>query len=385
MKLLWKIIIKFFKWTFYILLFVIIGIVIFINTSSEFGGSPSDEEMVEFEKTGHYKEGQFQNYHQTSRGFSWDVFWSTMKEYYKDNPNRDPAVKVPFIKQDSTQLEITKQVSKLIWFGHSAFLLQLDGRNILLDPMLGETPSPVKWLSRPRYNDHLPLEIAELPAIDFVFISHDHYDHLDYETIEQLYAKVKHFVVPLGVGAHLKAWGIEDEKIHEYDWWTDDEIEGLKFAFAPTRHFSGRGVLNHNSTLWGSWIIKGEHQKIYFSGDGGYDDHFKKIGEKYGPFDIAMVECGQYNKNWKQIHMQPEESAQAIKDLNAKVGVPIHWGAFTLSLHDWYEPPVRIKEAADSIGVRVVTPKIGEIMNLDSITIGYNPWWESIKPEIQKQ
>lgn len=378
MKSLWKWFKRLLKLLFLLIALVLIIGVVFINTSPEFGGDPSEEDITKFEKLDHYSEGTFKNNHNTTRGFSWDVFWSTMKEYYKDNPNRDPLVEIPLMAQDSIVLEQTKHQAKLIWFGHSAFLLQLDGKNILLDPMLGESPSPIKWMARSRYNKQLPLAIAKLPAIDFVFISHDHYDHLDYETIEQIHSKVKAFILPYGVGAHFKSWGVPEEKIHEYDWWQEDVVNGLNFAFTPTRHFSGRGILNHNSTLWGSWVIKGKEERIFFSGDGGYDDHFKKIGEKYGPFDIAMVECGQYNKNWKQIHMQPEESAQAVKDLNAKLGIPIHWGVFTLSLHDWFEPPVRIKKAADSLGVKVITPIIGETISLDSVTVNYNPWWEKL-------
>ena len=192
----------------------------------------------------------------------------------------------------------------------------------------------------------------------------------------KLEAKTKLFILPIGVGAHFREWGIDDSKIKEYNWWEEDSINGLFFAFTPSRHFSGRGLFNQNSTLWGSWVIKGENKTLFFSGDGGYDDHFNKIGEKYGPFDIALVECGQYNKHWKDIHMVPEESALAIKELNAKVGIPIHWGAFSLSTHEWNEPPVRIKRAADSLGVKIATPIIGEVMMLDSISVGYNPWWE---------
>lgn len=378
MKFVWKLIKGLFKWTFILLFLFAIGVFVFMNTSAEFGGDHSDEDIRRYEKTGHYKEAVFFNPVETTRGFSWDVFVKTFKEYLKENPNRDPQVELPLVKQDSLKLEQTKNESKLIWFGHSAFLLQLDGKNILLDPMLGEAPSPVKWLSRKRYSKELPLAIAELPQIDFVFISHDHYDHLDLETIDLIKDKVGHFIVPIGVGAHFKSWDVPASKIHEFNWWEDGEVNGLEFAFTPTRHFSGRGITDANATLWGSWVIKGKDSRVFFSGDSGYGDHFKKIGDTYGPFDFALVECGQYNDNWKQIHMRPEESAQAVKDLNAKVGIPIHWGAFTLSLHDWFEPPVRIKKAADSLGVNVVTPVIGETIDLDSLNIRYNPWWESL-------
>lgn len=348
-------------------------------TSPQFGGSATDDDLARYEKTGHFKDEIFHNPTPTSRGFSWDVFTKTLREYYKDNPNREPQGILPLVKQDSLTLVNTQTEAKIIWFGHSAFLLQLDGKNILFDPMLTDAPSPVAWVSKKRYSKELPIAIEKLPSIDFVFISHDHYDHLDYESIKRLKQKTKKFIVPIGVGAHFKAWHVQEDKIHEYNWWDEATVNGLNFVFTPTRHFSGRGITDHNSTLWGSWVILGETAKIYFSGDGGYDTHFKKIGDKYGPFDLALLECGQYNYNWKQIHMLPEETAQAAKDVKAKVAMPIHWGAFTLSLHPWYEPPTRMKAAADSLNIKVITPIIGKTIALDTITEKFNPWWLSIE------
>lgn len=377
MKLIWKIIKKFFKWTFYLLASITIIAIVFINTSPEFGGDPTEDDIKRYQKTGHYEVDEFKNYHLTTMDFSFDQIVEVTSDYFSDSIKNVPKKEIAVIKQDSLRLEQTKQEAKLIWFGHSAFLLQIDGKNILLDPMFGEVPAPVDFAAQSRFFKDLPLAIEKLPQIDYVFISHDHYDHLDFESIELLKSKTKQFILPIGVGTHFREWDVEESKIHEYNWWDEDSIDGLSFAFTPSRHFSGRGALNQNSTLWGSWVIKGKEQRIFFSGDGGYDDHFQKIGDKYGPFDVAMVECGQYNKYWKDIHMVPEESAQAVKDLNAKVGIPIHWGGFSLSTHDWNEPPVRIKRAADSLGVKVVTPLIGETMNLDSVTIKYNPWWEA--------
>lgn len=376
MKVIWKFIRGFFKWSSYLLLLITTVIVIFINTSPEFGGDPTEDDIKKYRATGHYIDGEFKNYQLTKMEFSFNQIVEVVGDYFDDSVNNMPRIPLLIIKQDSLFLEQTKQESKLIWFGHSAFLLQLDGKNILLDPMFGEVPAPVDLAGQQRFFKDLPLAIEKLPKIDYVFISHDHYDHLDYESIELLKSKTKQFILPIGVGTHFRKWGIEEYKIQEYNWWDEDSIDGLSFVFTPSRHFSGRGPLNKNSTLWGSWVIKGKDHRVFFSGDGGYDNHFKEIGEKFGPFDIAMVECGQYNKHWKQIHMTPEESALAVKDLQAKIGIPIHWGSFALSIHDWNEPPVRIKIAADSLGVKIVTPLIGETMYLDSITVGYNPWWE---------
>lgn len=381
MKKIFKFILRLFKWIFFLIAIVLIIGLVFLNTSPEFGGDHSAEDIERYKTTGHYvdAEEEFVNYHPAELGFSFDTMLAITKEYFSDDLNNVPKEEIPVLKQDSLNLVKTKAEAKLIWFGHSAFLLQLDGKNILLDPMFGEVPSPIDFMAKGRFFKELPLAIEKLPQIDFVFISHDHYDHLDYESIQKLKAKTKAFILPIGVGAHFRSWDVEESKIHEYNWWDEDSIDGLNFAFTPSRHFSGRGILDRNATLWGSWVIEGKDQKLFFSGDGGYDDHFEKIGEKFGPFNVAMVECGQYNKRWKDIHMAPEESAQAVKDLNAVVGIPIHWGGFSLSLHDWNEPPVRIKKAADLLGVKVVTPQIGETMKLDSVTVGYNPWWESIK------
>ena len=375
MKTILKYIKKLLKWIFCFVAFVVLIGVIFVNTSPEFGGDPKEEDIKKYIQTGHYEEGEFKNYSLTTMDYSFSQIVEIVGDYFDDSVQNIPKIPLTVIQQDSLFLEETKQQAKLIWFGHSAFLLQLDGKNILLDPMFGEVPAPVDFAAKSRFFKDLHLAVEKLPEIDYVFISHDHYDHLDYESIEVLKAKTKQFILPIGVGTHFRSWKVDEAKIHEYNWWDEDTIDGLSFAFTPSRHFSGRGAFNQNSTLWGSWVIRGKEQRIFFSGDGGYDDHFKKIGDKYGPFDIAMVECGQYNKYWKDIHMAPEESALAIKDLNAKVGIPIHWGAFSLSTHDWFEPPVRIKNAADSLGVKVVTPQLGESMDLDSVSVGYSDWW----------
>jgi len=198
---------------------------------------------------------------------------------------------------------------------------------------------------------------------------------LDYESIEQLKAKTKQFLVPAGVGVHLKRWGIEDSQIHELYWWEEIELENLNFAFTPARHFSGRGLFNRFETLWGAWVIKSENQNIFFSGDGGYGDHFKQIGDKYGPFDLTMIECGQYNERWDEIHMMPEESVQACIDLQSEMAMPIHWGAFTLALHSWTDPVVRFSAKADELNLPYITPEIGEKVRI-GLDFPQKRWWE---------
>jgi L-ascorbate metabolism protein UlaG (beta-lactamase superfamily) len=252
----------------------------------------------------------------------------------------------------------------------------MDGKNILIDPMFGPVPAPHPWLGRARFTDGLPLEIAQLPMIDAMLISHDHYDHLDYGSIRALNAKTKEFFVPLGVGAHLRSWGIEASRIHEMDWWDEADHGSLHFAFAPARHFSGRGLTDRFSTLWGSWVIHGKQDSIYFSGDSGYGPHFQEIGAKYGPFDFAMMECGQYNEKWPLIHMMPEETAQAAVDLGAKAMMPIHWGTFVLAMHSWTDPVERVTKRAEELGMPVITPRIGAVVSLDALATFRERWWE---------
>jgi len=334
--------------------------------------------LLAYTKTGQFKDGIFSNIIPTSMDMKGSKMLGVMLDFIKGVPNGKPNFAIPVEKIDS--LTIVKNVSqtKLIWFGHSAFLLQIDGQNILLDPMLGEVPAPHPWLGGKRFSKELPIEIEKLPVIDAIIISHDHYDHLDYESIQKLKGKTKQFYVPLGVGAHFIAWGVPAEKVHELAWWDEISHETLRLAFAPARHFSGRGF-TRNNTLWGSWIIKGQTDNIYFSGDGGYGPHFKEIGEKYGPFDFAMLECGQYNPNWAQIHMMPEETAQAALDVQAKLMMPIHWGAFTLALHSWTDPIERVTKKAAELNMPLIAPKIGQPVYLDGPALALEEWWVTAK------
>jgi L-ascorbate metabolism protein UlaG (beta-lactamase superfamily) len=266
-------------------------------------------------------------------------------------------------------------ITQLTWFGHSAFLLELDGKKILIDPMFGPSPSPIPIFAVKRYSKELPIAIEKLPFIDAVIFSHDHYDHLDYGSIQKLKNKVGQFYTPLGVGNHLIDWGVPEENVHQLNWWDKIMFGQIELVCTPARHFSGRGITDRNTTLWASWVIKGEKENIYFSGDGGYGPHFKKIGDQYGPFDISMMECGQYNLDWQAIHMMPEETAQAAVDLKSNLIMPIHWGAFTLAFHDWTDPVERLIKKADDLNISVATPKIGEPLILGNSTFPTEKWW----------
>ncbi|MEL6841920.1 MAG: MBL fold metallo-hydrolase, partial [Bacteroidota bacterium] len=273
-----------------IVLVVVIG-ALFINLSPQFGGKATDSQKANYAKYDNYADGKFINEVEANMDMGAGNMLKVMREFLRSDPSRQPGEPQPIETITSQALEQNPDsVTRVSWFGHSAFLLQIDGVNLLLDPMLGKTPSPHPWMGTKRYTDQLPINIEELPHIDAVLISHDHYDHLDYESIVKLRDKVDAFFVPLGVGAHFVRWGVPEEKITEHNWWEESQFEGLTLACTPARHFSGRGLTDRMTTLWSSWVIIGQQDTIYFSGDSSYGPHFKEIGEKYGPFDFAMME-----------------------------------------------------------------------------------------------
>jgi L-ascorbate metabolism protein UlaG (beta-lactamase superfamily) len=300
---------------------------------------------------------------------------SILRDFIKGNPRSKPAAPlVPESMLPAATVQHHKE-TKVTWFGHSAVLLEMNGVTLFLDPMLGTSPSPFPFIGGRRYSKQLPIELSDLPPIDAVLLSHDHYDHLDYGSIKHLMHKASMFIVPLGVGAHLERWGVSREKIQEHDWWDEFEFAGLRLASTPARHFSGRSLLDRNATLWCSWVIQGENTKIFFSGDSGYGPHFNEIGNKYGPFDLTLMECGQYDKRWSAIHMMPEQTVQAHLDVQGKLMIPIHWAAFTLAMHDWTDPVERAWTAAKERGVILATPRIGETVYVGSTQYPSFAWW----------
>lgn len=358
-----------------LILILIVSTILFLNLSPQFGRGASQEQIEMYAKSGNYQNGKFANQHASPMDIN---YGKLLKEMTKKAPNRNPSTAIAVKKIDSIAIEThNPEITQLTWFGHSAFLLELDGKKILIDPMLGESPSPLSLFGPKRYSIELPIEIEKLPFIDAVIFSHDHYDHLDYESIQKLKGKVGQYFTPLGVGNHLVKWGVAKEKIHELDWWEEISFEGIELVSCPARHFSGRGLFDKATTLWCSWVIKGKNENIYFSGDSGYDTHFKEIGEKYGPFDISLMECGQYNEDWKFLHMMPEETAQAAVDLNSKLAIPIHWGAFTLAFHDWTDPVERMTKKAAELNLPVTTPKIGEPVIIGRSAFPLEKWWKN--------
>tara|TARA_R110000868_G_scaffold257575_1_gene514729 strand:- start:304 stop:1473 length:1170 start_codon:yes stop_codon:yes gene_type:complete len=358
-----------------LLLVIVIG-VLFLYLSPEFGGTPTMEQKTIYTKSPNYKDGKFINKEHVKLDMSMRDMGKSLAGYFGASPLTKPSRDIPVEKLDSLDIVNYKDSTRLIWFGHSAFLLQTNNKTILIDPMFGKVAAPHPMLGSNRFSRELPIAVEKLPVIDAVIISHDHYDHLDYGSIQKLKEKVNMFYTPLGVGAHLQKWGVEKERIVELDWWQEVTHEGLVFRCTPAQHFSGRGFTDRANTLWSSWIVQSENDNIFFSGDSGYGPHFKEIGDKYGPFDFAMIECGQYNEMWPDIHMFPEETAQAGLDVKAKQIMPIHWGAFKLAMHPWTEPVERLSKKAKELNLDLITPRIGESFNIHKLNVLTAEWWK---------
>jgi L-ascorbate metabolism protein UlaG (beta-lactamase superfamily) len=308
-----------------------------------------------------YKNGQFQNQEETPMMTGDDSYFKLMRQFFKKIPNGVPEKAIQTFPFNKGQLNNSGQLIEYVWFGHSTLLINFKGTKILIDPVFSKNASPVPFSNRSfSYAENYSIE--QLPTIDWVLLSHDHYDHLDKKTIKKLKDKVGHFFVPLKVKRRLVKWGVPEDKITEADWWDSfNQASGITITAAPARHFSGRSLSDRNSTLWCSWVIKDRQNAVFCSGDSGYGRHFKIIGNELGPFDLTFIECGQYNQNWRFIHNMPEESVQAHIDLGGKKMIPIHWGKFKLSLHSWTEPIERAKTAAEKQKVDLTVPEVGKI------------------------
>ena len=255
--------------------------------------------------------------------------------------------------------------------------MQIHGMNILIDPIFSEYSSPFSFVGPERFSD-FPIFIDDMPNIDIVVISHDHYDHLDYDTTMKMDRKVSKYVVPLGVENHLERWNIDKNKIINMAWWEEININGLTIGCTPARHNSGRSLFNRFSSLWASWVFEDEYYRVFESGDTGFDTHFKDIYDKYKEFDLALIDSGQYDTRWKSNHMVPEESVEAGEILNSKVIMPIHWGAFKLSNHPWDDGVERFTIKADKKNIKYITPKIGETV-IYGKDMPSDKWWKDIK------
>lgn len=363
-----------------ILVVIFIPITIYIlaklvMTLPVFGQQPRDKDLLRIQTSPYHIKGKFRTIERITHDMTIKQLPKLIKQNNNKNIQKKPLHDIEVIKTFNSKYEaINADKCAVTWLGHSSIFLEVNGLKIFIDPHLGQSASPIP-LTVKRFSKTLPITAEEIDNIDIVLLSHDHYDHLDYKTIKRIKNKVKQWITPLGVGSHLKRWGVPENRIEELDWWDSINHLGIQFSSTPNKHFSGRKTNDRNKTLWTSWVIKSDIYNIFFSSDSGYWHGFKDIGEKFGPFDFCMVECGQYNHLWKENHMFPEESLQAFIDLKGKMMLPIHWGAFSLAPHDWRDPIERLLKSAQERNVKnITTPLIGERIFINE-EMPKRLWW----------
>lgn len=343
---------------------------------AKFGKLPTGLRLVRIKQSKNYSNGSFQNINPTPQ-FAEGVSYFTIikKILFSSNKNKTPFAKIPSIK--TNLFELDKNSNTLIWFGHSSYLLQTNGIRFLIDPVLSGSASPIPYNIK-AFNGADIYKPADIPNIDYLIITHDHWDHLDYKTVCLLKDKIGSVICPLGVGEHFEYWGFNADDIIELDWWEKVELKNNLILHAtPARHFSGRGF-KRNQSLWSSYVLESADKKIFLGGDSAYDTHLKTLGDKFGGFDLAILENGQYNELWPYIHMMPNLIHQAAIDLKAKKILPVHSSKFALSNHDWQEPLNLCVENNKNYNLNIITPMIGEKVLLDEDFKTENFWWRNL-------
>jgi L-ascorbate metabolism protein UlaG (beta-lactamase superfamily) len=340
-----------------------------------FGSNPSGENLQKIVASANYRNGIFQNLAATRTLIEGGSFLKITWRFLNKPKNTAPPAILPSIKTELKSVAIDKPF--IIWFGHSSYFIRVNGKNVLVDPVFSGYAAPFSFTTK-SFKGTDVYSIDDFPDIDLLILTHDHYDHLDYNSLLKLKSKIKAVSTSLGVGSHLLYWGFDKSIITEFDWWDSKQVaDNIQLTAAPARHFSGRSF-TRSKTLWSSYILRSGQYNFYIGSDSGYGNHFKEIGEKYGPFDIVMLEAGQYNSDWPDIHMMPEDTVQAAVDLKAKVLMPVHWGKFSLAFHPWDEPVKRIIAKAKELNVKVTTPLIGEPVILDQ-SYPDKQWWLDVK------
>ena len=306
---------------------------------------------------------------------TWDI-WSRF--FFEDKKGTVPIDPIPVRPVTRASLDaLDPAANHVIRLGHSSHLLKLHGKYWLIDPVFGPRASPVSWAGPKRFHQP-PLTLAEVPPIEGLVLSHDHYDHLDVPTIEALKDRVQRYFVPLGVGARLKEFGVAADRIQEFDWWQEGKWGDVTLTAAPAQHFSGRTLWDRNKTLWASWLLRSGNERIFYSGDSGYFPGFKEIGQRLGPFDLALMENGAYDTYWPGVHMAPEETVKAFQDLGARVLYLVHNSTFDLAFHTWRDPLERVSDLAEKAGIVIATPEIGEVLTLGKPREN-KKWWKDLK------
>ncbi len=359
-----------------VLLTPVLALIIYLRTAPRIGGNPDGERLKRIRALPNYRNGKLHNLESTDMSMPFTIILKVMWSMLKGETGREPETPLSTVKFDREAWErIPRDELGLCWFGHSCVLIKLNGQNFLTDPVFGERASTFTFAGPKRFAYTERISTEQLPPIDVLLLSHDHYDHLCYETMLEFLSagKVKRYVAALGVGAHLEKWGVPAERITELAWWEQHMIDEVKVTFVPTRHFSGRSMTNRFSTLWGSFVLEG-NKRLYFGADSGYSATFKELGTRFGGLDLALLECGAYSEYWPHIHMFPDQTDQAASEIRVPVLMPIHWGQFALGLHPWKEPIERIT-ALQRSGRSLLTPRIGRIViGLDAYAS--EKWWE---------
>ncbi len=335
------------------------------------GGDASGRRLERIEKSPNYRDGQFVNLEPTEVMLDGSL-WSSTSEFLFGEGRRVPESPLPFVVPDLSSFPSSDTTLEVVWLGHATVLMALDGAVLLIDPVFDESASTVAGVAR-RFQPS-PVSRENLPPIDAVVISHDHYDHLEMNTVKYFAPKDVPFLVPLGVGAHLEAWGVPGNRIVELDWSQSHPLGPLELICSPARHFSGRDLLDRNKTLWCSWTILAPHHRVFYSGDTGPSEEFDRIGSEHGPFDLAIIQIGAYGEDWPYIHLMPEQVIEVHRAVRGERLLPVHWGTFDLALHDWDEPIEATAAAAAESGVDFLTPLLGERIDVDR-PFESRTWW----------
>ena len=358
---------------------VLLAVARFVLSEPQFGAPLSAEERARARANPHYHEPGFVNDIPPAAYRFTDV-WTLVRDQFFGTQTRVPPAPLPLVAVDRQALAALPSSGSLrtFWIGHASVYIEIDGLRMLVDPMFSDYASP--FAMGPRRFQAPALPIEDLPVIDAVLITHDHYDHLDMRSVQQLASRGATFVVPLGIGAHLAAWGVQSGQIHELEWWQEHAIGGVRVISTPARHYSGRGLTDARATLWTSWAVIGPRHRFYVSGDTGYSEHFREIGARLGPFDMSFMKIGAYGPGapWLDIHMSVEDAVRAHRDVGARRMLPVHWGTFNLAFHDWDEPIKRAVIAARAADVELLTPRLGEFVDVDRPFV-FNPWWETVR------
>ena len=338
---------------------------------STFGRNPTEVRLERIKRSPNYRDGSFQNLEQTAVMRQDASYRDMFSDFFNRPKDNVPPQPIPSVRTDLRTL--SDENPTLVWFGHSSYLIKSKGVTILVDPVFSGNASPVSFFGK-AYPGSNVYGVDDMPNIDMLILSHDHYDHLDYQTITKLIPNVKKFYTALGVGAHLERWGVPADRIVEFDWWESQTVSPeIELTAVPARHFSGRSI-TRGKTLWTAFAMKLHGHSLFLGGDSGYGKHFQEIGVKYGPFDLAILECGQYGRDWPNIHMFPEEIPTVAHDLQARTVLPVHWAKFSLSNHSWNEPIKRLMKTAQEKNLAVTTPRIGEPVVVDA-TYPQTVWW----------